>query len=89
MKKQAKHTPGPWKALSIKGGWDGVEDDAGNEICSLSLNNPANAVLIAASPDLLEALENAVSTLKVYAKTNGLWDQIDIYEQVIAKARGK
>ena len=58
-----KHTPGPWKHVAVSGGWDGVADSHGNEICRLVLNEPANATLIAAAPELLQALDHAARSL--------------------------
>lgn len=54
-----KHTPGPWVQVSVTGGWDGVAEAANRKshICALKLNNPANARLIAAAPELLEACQ--------------------------------
>lgn len=55
--KKAKHTPGPWVETSIEG-WDGVKPlNANLPICNLVENNPANASLIAAAPEMLEMLE--------------------------------
>jgi hypothetical protein len=48
------HTPGPWKHCFLEGGWDGVSEEGGMVLCRLDFNNPANASLMAASPDLLE-----------------------------------
>jgi len=60
-------TPGPWVVTSTPGGWDGVkEKDFGAQICSLNLNNPNNAFLIAAAPDLYEALSDLLAALDAY-----------------------
>lgn len=54
------HTPGPWRRVAYEGGWDGVAHSDGGPhialICKLVENNPANASLIAAAPELLAAL---------------------------------
>ncbi len=55
-----KHTPGPWEWRSIDGGWDGVDSSYGL-ICKLSLNNRANARLIATAPKLLKACKAALA----------------------------
>ena len=55
-----KYTPGPWTCSSAPGGWDAVREPGGQLICSLNLNNPENMRLIAAAPELLEALQDVV-----------------------------
>ena len=54
----SKHTPGPWIPAAVEGGWDGVAENENRNsvICALRLNNPANARLIAAAPELLDLL---------------------------------
>jgi hypothetical protein len=56
MSERTKWTPGPWRHVSMPGGWDGVSDELGAGICLLRLNNPANADLIAAAPELYKAV---------------------------------
>lgn len=55
----SKHTNGPWIHVAVDGGWDGVAEEANRQslICVLKQNNPANADLIAAAPELLDLLE--------------------------------
>lgn len=71
---EAKHTPGPWD-ITASAANDGrliVEDDIGHPICALSLRGvqgdtrkmSANAKLIAAAPDLLDALRAAYSDIQ-------------------------
>jgi hypothetical protein len=50
-----KHTPGPWR-ISADG--NDVENDEGAGVCALYADETAdaNAALIAAAPELLEAL---------------------------------
>lgn len=66
-----KHTPGPWEANFSFPGRDGIGDvwqiDAdGHAVCTTQFcyapNTEANALLIAAAPDLLEALEAVLNT---------------------------
>lgn len=60
---ETKHTPGPWQVL-IRWARTGfplvVKDEAGADICTVAMtgdkSDQANAYLIAAAPDLLEAL---------------------------------
>jgi hypothetical protein len=70
-----QHTPGPWK-LCYDGQIDGPD---GRCICRFGwdsykefteLNNAANARLIAAAPDLLEALKLAISAHGVMLMTD-------------------
>ena len=62
---EAKHTPGPWKAHHDHG-WLVVESDTGDlyvkvEKGSAARKHMADALLIAAAPDLLEALQAFVN----------------------------
>lgn len=64
---ETKHTPGPWE-------FDGphhniiVWSSPNNRICFMTSDGPteANARLIAAAPDLLEALKNIVNSIEVH-----------------------
>ncbi|PVE25399.1 hypothetical protein DC522_05740 [Microvirga sp. KLBC 81] len=91
----AQHTPGPWEAKNDHpteprifyirgthpGGWE-------QEIAVLYNENGENARLIAAAPDLLEALDWLVTALKTGTlATSG--DLIGKAEAVIAKAEGR
>ena len=64
----AEHTPGPWHASSYDGWeWEGhcIRDAHGQIIAKLALNVPgdANVRLIAAAPELLAALEQALAVI--------------------------
>ena len=69
-----KATPGPWSCTTRRGSWDWVvysEADPNIEICQmfhdgtdLNESGEANARLAAAAPELCEALNNALATLK-------------------------
>ena len=56
-----RHTPGPWEATTTPAGKGKVVDRIGASICNTTAGayktQTANARLIAAAPDLLEALE--------------------------------
>ena len=75
------HTPGYWKH-TLKDGWDIVKSESGIEICNLIYNCPDNAVLIAAAPEMLEALEEVKSFGSKIPK-----EFHDIAKQAIKKAR--
>ena len=54
------HTPGPWRRYKDKTGRVSKIEGRGRRVCTFQpsdLNAEANASLIAAAPDLLEALE--------------------------------
>ncbi len=85
------HTPKPWIRSGL--GFQVLTDDSNFVICELQ--NPGNrqelrdnANLIAAAPDLLEALEALVNDYNDYAylPPNANYD---IAKQAIAKARGE
>lgn len=92
----AKHTPGPWNVLPPKsdihhGGYVGVPDDdyayGVNEVAyvtpqSSSGTHEANARLIAAAPEMLEALEGV-------AKNINPDDWFERVHAAIAKAKGR
>jgi hypothetical protein len=58
------HTEGPWMAGAYEGGWDCVRESGTHIVCKLTLNNPTNAQLIAAAPDLLRELREARALLE-------------------------
>lgn len=85
----SKHTPGPWLV-------DGVEIRAtdsheSESICEMSPGfSDADASLIAATPDLLKALEAAVSDYDQIAAAPDEMnlDWVDDARAAIAKAKG-
>ena len=94
----AKHTPGPW---SLSPAEDGVIEaqDGEDFICVAVAGNPeaacrqrdlANARLIAAAPDLLEALRNLVGGIDASARGAVLRDAREMIaaRAAIAKATG-
>ena len=58
----AEYTPGPWHASSYDG-WDCIRDAHDQIIAKLALNVPGNVWLIAAAPELLAALEQALAVI--------------------------
>jgi hypothetical protein len=91
-----QHTPGPWKAHpSGRSVYTDIDNPAGlYSICQGFANNPeamdrANMQLIALTPDLVHALEEATRILK----TEVTWlyrskKILDRFDQLIAKAKG-
>lgn len=86
----SKHTQGPWEILNT------LEICAGKkDICEMKgwMNeDQANARLIAAAPDLLNALEDLVSLAEVIMRENGEYmvdDELTDARNAIAKAKGE
>lgn len=87
MEAKQQHTPGPWIVRQFPSGsygrrqlWvtDSIPDQNGkviaNAICLVSSSNPneeANAILLAAAPDLLEACKAANKYLADMAMNGG------------------
>ena len=92
-----KFTPGPWAAWFCGFGWSSWFEvktaDEKTHICKLKKDGDANANLIAAAPDMYEALEAAILE---YGKPGGPWNVpsapgtwIDKAKSALKKARGE
>lgn len=96
MTEQSKHTPGPWRVYCDPCHYDTASDvksDCGQFFASVGgksgwQEQEANARLIAAAPDLLEALEAIVHTWDGPAYKHFMRDNIDLAKRAIAKAKG-
>ncbi len=99
-----QHTPGPWTYLppdeEVENGNIFSEDkERGGFICSCvaGIDNPADARLIAASPTLLQVLEEVVQHLEYMAigmthapwKTKEAKECLERVRDAIAKATGE
>ena len=97
-----KHTPGPWhlgqdrnyEAALVAENGETVARAAwtGGSGCELEIDKAADARLIAAAPELLEALEAARDTLKAHQMDyadSGYLTAIEDAEAAIARARGE
>jgi hypothetical protein len=91
------HTPGPWYR-SWSGQWICVDGPRGRvELAQVfreaefktSLPEKANGDLIAAAPDLLDALRRSVDWLAFLSERGLAHDVLDIARAAIAKAEGK
>lgn len=106
MNNKSKHTPGPWIAEARQHGlaiWADYENAPGEYIAIINgyegskedrERNRANANLIAAAPELLEALEIFVSSITPWAGTKSIpIEDIDKADRLaraaIAKAKGE
>lgn len=96
------HTAGPWYATTRQGSWDWVvARDAKNEICQmfhdgseLNETGEANARLIAAAPELLDALREMVEVMSFprshAARTGRTAEVVSLQAAAaIAKAEGR
>jgi len=94
---KTKHTPGPWK-INQRNSQGDIEIIAPNEnykdggfIAELSCddkNTSANARLISAAPELLEACKFVLSNLQV-SRLPQFRAETEILAEAIAKAEGK
>lgn len=99
---ETRFTPGPWKVINWNGwGIDDVHFNIGtdNDIravyagpCSFQAINRKNADLIAAAPDMYEALQEIATGL--HPSTGGeAWQFVEIAKNIattaLAKARGE
>ena len=97
------HTPGPWKVTAgiVDNPRLMVEDDIGNPVCAMSLRGvygdtvkmTANAHLISAAPDMLEALEWLSNEFDCrddeYGMVGFTHDEFRKVNAAIRKARGE
>ena len=88
-----KHTPGPWTARRVHTGGFDIFDERGRDVVTVygggveTESREANARLIAAAPDLLEALSRAVHSYDgVPPRHHPAW--FDEARAAIARARG-
>jgi hypothetical protein len=92
----SKHTPGPWTATSRRVTAPETEDRLGLDVHIYGGNgqdNAANARLIAAAPDLLEALKMGYADTMDYIQLNKLGAEnnhwLVLARAAIAKATGE
>lgn len=90
-----KHTPGPWLFSSYKSGNSVIVID-GKEFDVATVNYPnrdANAHLIAAAPELYEALDGLLADITEYQEINFLGGENNHWQvrarAALAKARGE
>jgi hypothetical protein len=88
---ETKFTPGPWRHVA-EGGWDGVMAPGGMVVCKLVLNEPRNANLIAAAPEIYAALHHAETVMMIVQPRSHMREYLAALEQAraaLAKARGE
>ena len=89
----SKHNSGPWKITHTAINGYRVNDSTGWGVAIVlkDVNDKANARLIAAAPQMLDALENAVGAMET-ADNNGaagLQRAIEMALEAIAAAKGE
>jgi hypothetical protein len=85
------HTPGPWIAREyFSGHWDVAADASGEKLAAVAKSG-ANARLIAAAPDMLEALRGIVRDMETAAENQVpiRYKVPDYLRAAIAKATGQ
>jgi hypothetical protein len=84
---EKKWTPGPWADIqgyvTCRGGYNVATVKSHG-----TYEGKANANLIAAAPDLYEALESLIDAMQ-HPETDFLCDEIGIARSALAKARGE
>ena len=87
----AAHTPGPWKTETI-GDTIRVVDQEGNDCGYIgdgyNATHRANIALMAAAPELLEALEKCAAFIN-NLPDGGDWELFEDAEDIIKKAKGE
>lgn len=88
---KAKHTPGPWRvctrsAWRIRDASDNTVSCTGND-SALAGKHEADARLIAAAPEMYEALKDAHRVLTKAGMSDAI--DLDYIEEVLAKAEGR
>lgn len=95
---QSKHTPGPWgiqegKTLLHIETFESERGDGSLDtrtpVCSLPKKKKADALLIAAAPELLEALESCLDWLETQCQENYPDGYIELAQAAIKKAKGE
>ena len=96
MSTTTKFTPGPWVVSKLIGvddlGIVNVYGSAVARIGNLDIANPANAALIAAAPELYEALEWAINEIRNKNSYVTARQRLVLFDQASAaldKARGE
>lgn len=88
------HTPGPWTVLDGgERGFDIAHDDGRGRVVAntdnVDMTDECNARLIAAAPDLLDALQEAIIQLRTFFPTYESIDPLSRYVEAVAKATGR
>lgn len=106
MTSKSKHTPGPWMVREAADFLQIAPPDNSEPICEMGLYPApdwpkdeaaelmANARLIAAAPDMYEALEDLISSLEItwrngFAAVEDVQKELEFARTAISKAKGE
>lgn len=84
-----KHTPGPWRPVAIENKRISVISERNGLVCNLIYCKQENARLIAAAPELLEALELVKGGTKFDVDNDFTREITRRIDAAIAKAKGE
>ena len=92
-----KHTPGPWKAVDKRPNSPGFSIFSGSQYIGFigdsdsKTNCAGNAHLIAAAPELLEALEQIIDRwdTPLWKDATGTAEYINAARKIVASVKGK
>ena len=89
------HSTGPWTAMvtdtmgDTPALWDIVQRSSGGTVAEIQSHNPDDAALVAAAPELLEALRTMVDYFGPHPDVdNGLDEALTVARAAIARATG-
>ena len=89
---ESKHTTGPWRVhrydFDTSGGIKVTTADVGRRVIAEVLN-PDNAALIAAAPDMYQALETALAGFTNIGKPGVMSAAMHAIREALAKAEGR
>jgi hypothetical protein len=93
---ELEHTPGPWEiGTPPPNGEQTIGTDKGLMVATATtgyINTKANARLIAAAPEMINALIELVSIVKIHSKATGsdfAWAEMEYARKAIEHATGK
>ena len=89
MKTNTKHTPGPWEAFASHAGLYVIDSAEQGAICKIEwcLEDEANARLIAAAPELLQAIKDLFRECAMVHKSWGDGDNTKEADAAIKRAK--
>lgn len=86
-----KHTQGPWNLMYPDNPFDGFVAGPDDKLVAVGMGDDtrANARLIAAAPEILDALEQIVSLFPYFPAGSDERKALELAQEAIAKATGQ